>query len=44
MGVEVDQWHHHEDGERLCGEVDKEKERIRGDIQRRDPVDVPVVS
>ena len=28
MGVGVDQWHHHEDGERLYEEVGKEKERI----------------
>ena len=33
MVVEVDQWHHHEDEERLYGEVGKEKEEILGDIQ-----------
>ena len=37
MGVEVDQLHHHEDGKRLCGEVDKEKERIYGGYSAERP-------
>ena len=44
MVVGVDQWHHREGGERLYGEVDREKERICGGIQWRVPVGVPVVS
>ena len=44
MGVEVDQWHYPEDVERLYGEVDREKEQIRGDIQWRGQVGVAGVN
>ena len=44
MGVGDDQWHHHEDGERLYEEAGREKERIREGILWRGPVDVPVVN
>ena len=44
MVVGVDQWHHHEGGERLYGAVNREKERIHGGIQWQVPVGVLVVS
>ena len=44
MVAGVDQWHRHEVGELLYGEVCREKERIHGGIQWKVPVGVLVVS